>query len=108
MSEVRNTITGSVIVGVVVQGEHVTLQLPAQITPAMAGLPAASPSFTGRADDVERVLRVLAPHTPPRPDDGTGDGVAGGAVLVTAVGGMGGGGGVLAGDGGPERARSRR
>ncbi len=90
MGEVRNTITGSVIVGVVVQGEHVTLQLPAQITPAMAGLPAASPSFTGRADDVEKVLRVLAPHTPPRPDGGAGDGAAGGAVLVTAVGGMGG------------------
>jgi hypothetical protein len=61
MGEVRNTITGSMIVGVVVQGEHVTLQLPAQ-TPAMAGLPAAAPSFTGRAGDVERVLRVLAPH----------------------------------------------
>ncbi|GAB2823765.1 hypothetical protein GCM10022221_22320 [Actinocorallia aurea] len=87
MGEVRNTVTGTFNLGVIVQGEHVVLQLPVQLTAAMAGLPAVESSFTGRGQNLEELLEVLAPHPVPAASAGGG---AGGAVVVSAVGGMGG------------------
>ncbi|MFI0418615.1 ATP-binding protein [Spongiactinospora sp. 9N601] len=83
----RNVITGGLFLAPVIQGERITLHLPARITPALAGLPAAEPSFTGRTRDLQALLEVLAPtqtHT------GRAAGEGEGAVVVTAVGGMGG------------------
>ncbi|MFJ8536890.1 tetratricopeptide repeat protein [Streptomyces sp. NPDC093591] len=43
-------------------GTIITGHLPAQIDPALSGLPSASPTFTGREDDVQRLLGLLGPH----------------------------------------------
>jgi hypothetical protein len=73
-----NAITGGIFFSAVVQGRDITVVLPPQITPAMAGLPAASAAFTGRTGDLDAVLDVLAPHPPsgaaPRGRSGAGDG----------------------------------
>ncbi|MFF0573003.1 tetratricopeptide repeat protein [Streptosporangium saharense] len=76
---VRNVIADGLFLAPVIQGRHIALHLPARVVPALAGLPAAAPSFTGRADSLRTLLDVLAP-TP----------ALSGAVLVAAVGGMGG------------------
>ncbi|MDT0307300.1 tetratricopeptide repeat protein [Streptomyces sp. DSM 44917] len=76
-----NSISGSgVFIGPVIQGRDITVQLPPQITPALGGLPGASPAFTGREKDIEEVKKVLAP----------GGSDAGGprTVLVSAVSGL--------------------
>ncbi|GAA0965193.1 tetratricopeptide repeat protein [Actinocorallia libanotica] len=83
MGEVSNTVAGTFNLGVIVQGEHVTVRLPVQLSAAMAGLPAVKSSFTGREEDLRALLEVLAPHA----DTAAADS---GAVLVSAVGGMGG------------------
>ncbi|WP_051759137.1 ATP-binding protein [Herbidospora cretacea] len=86
---VHNEITNGVFFSAVIQGRDITVQLPPQITPALSGMPAGSPAFTGRDLDLRDVLDVLAPV-------GTTDGsvpstaVSSAAVVVTAVGGMGG------------------
>lgn len=77
---VGNTISGGNFFHAVVQGQNITVQLPPQTTPALSGLPAPSASFTGRDQDVDRLLEDLAPG-------GSGTG-AGRAVLVTAVSGL--------------------
>ncbi|GAA1008589.1 hypothetical protein Aple_062630 [Acrocarpospora pleiomorpha] len=81
--EVSNVISDSLIIGVVVQGGHVTLQVPAQISPAMAGLPGPAAVFTGRDEHVERLLDNLAPL-----DDGEAGAGGTQAVPVTAVSGL--------------------
>ncbi|MEV6008865.1 tetratricopeptide repeat protein [Streptomyces sp. NPDC051976] len=77
---VSNTISGGIFFHAVIQGRNVTVQLPPQITPALSGLPAPSTAFTGRDQDVGRLLENLAPGAS-GPD-------AGRAVLVTAVSGL--------------------
>ncbi|MEO3751155.1 tetratricopeptide repeat protein [Streptomyces sp. B6B3] len=77
---VVNTISGGLYLGPVIQARDVTVRLPPRITPALGGLPAPSPAFTGRQRDIERVREVLAP----------GGSDAGGprTVLVSAVSGL--------------------
>ncbi|MFF3402168.1 tetratricopeptide repeat protein [Streptomyces sp. NPDC002659] len=61
MSNTINTIRGGVFFHAVIQGRDITVQLPPQITPALSGLPPASPTFTGRDTDVDQILQDLAP-----------------------------------------------
>ncbi|WP_164764793.1 ATP-binding protein [Streptomyces lydicus] len=56
-----NTISDGVFFHAVIQGRDITVQLPPQITPALSGLPPASPTFTGRDTDVDQMLQDLAP-----------------------------------------------
>ena len=74
---VSNTITGGVFFGAVIQGRDVQVMLPAEVTPAMTGLPRPAAVFTGRDDQLETLLKGLSPHGP------------GGAVLVAGMGGIG-------------------
>lgn len=83
--DTHNHISGGTFFSTVIQGRDLTVQLPPQVTPALSGLPAGSPAFTGRIDDLQTVLDGLAPHA-----TATGETAAGSAVVVTAVGGMGG------------------
>ncbi|MGI5401782.1 tetratricopeptide repeat protein [Streptomyces sp. CA-135486] len=75
----HNEISDGVFFNVVVQGQTVTLQLPREITPALAGLPPASGTFTGRDDQLKELLGGLDPEHPQTR-----------AVLVWAVAGLGG------------------
>ena len=81
----HNAISGGIFFSAVIQGRDITVQLPREITPALSGLPAATPAFTGRQADLDVLLGALAP----RPA-GTGPpGVsASRTVAVTAVGGL--------------------
>ncbi|MEU6557818.1 tetratricopeptide repeat protein [Streptomyces sp. NPDC046915] len=66
-----NTISGGVFFHQVIQGRDITVVLPPQVTPALSGLPAPSPTFTGRDAQVEELLHALAPreeqHAVPQP-----------------------------------------
>ncbi|MGW2964984.1 tetratricopeptide repeat protein, partial [Streptomyces sp. NPDC001220] len=75
-----NTFSGGISFHAVIQGRDITVQLPPEITPALGGLEAPSPAFTGRTKDLEAVLGVLAPGG--SPDGGPQ------AVLVSAVSGL--------------------
>ncbi|MDU9001184.1 tetratricopeptide repeat protein [Streptomyces mirabilis] len=75
---VSNTISGGVFFHAVIQGRDITVQLPPQITPALSGLPPASPTFTGRDTDVDQILQGLAPDSGARRRP----------VLVAAVAGL--------------------
>ncbi|MGP4095127.1 hypothetical protein [Nonomuraea sp. KM90] len=77
----HNQISGGIFFSAVIQGRDITVQLPPQVTPALFGLPAGSPAFTGRADSLRDLLTALEPS----PSIGGAS-----AVVVTAVGGMGG------------------
>ncbi|KUL36958.1 tetratricopeptide repeat protein [Streptomyces regalis] len=59
---VSNTISGGVFFHQVIQGRNITVALPPKITPALSGLPAPSPTFTGRDAHVEELLDALAPR----------------------------------------------
>ncbi|MGW1885888.1 ATP-binding protein [Streptomyces sp. NPDC001970] len=72
-----NQISGGVFFHAVIQGRDITVQLPPQITPALSGLPTAAATFTGRDEQVEELLEVLAPGAGPQE-----------AVLVAAVAGL--------------------
>ncbi|MGW0712099.1 ATP-binding protein [Streptomyces sp. NPDC002643] len=63
---VSNTVSGGVFFHAVIQGRDITVQLPPQVTPALSALPAASGTFTGREEQVERLLKGLAPGTEQR------------------------------------------
>ncbi|MET7906914.1 tetratricopeptide repeat protein [Streptomyces avermitilis] len=60
--DVSNTISGGVFFHQVIQGRNITVALPPKITPALSGLPAPSPTFTGRDAHVEELLDALAPR----------------------------------------------
>jgi tetratricopeptide (TPR) repeat protein len=80
---ISNNITGGVFFSTVVQGRHITLELPPQIAPALHGLPSASPVFVGRDAHLGVLMGRLDPAV------GTPGGIAGGpVVIVTAVGGL--------------------
>jgi tetratricopeptide (TPR) repeat protein len=57
----HNEITGGTFISPVVQGRDITVQLAPETPPALAALPACSPGFTGRDDELESLLNVLAP-----------------------------------------------
>ncbi|OIJ64755.1 hypothetical protein WN71_027035 [Streptomyces mangrovisoli] len=67
----------------VLQGRHITVELPPEISPALHGLPSASPVFVGRDAPRDVLLGRLDPE-PRRPREGAG----GPVVVVTAVGGL--------------------
>lgn len=94
MNDGDYSISGGIFFSHVVQGHHVTVVLPPEVTPAMAGLPAASPAFTGRVQDLDRLLQVVAPCDPGEGSAGAGPALHADErakpVVVTAVGGMGG------------------
>ncbi|GAA2678494.1 hypothetical protein GCM10010400_47180 [Streptomyces aculeolatus] len=83
---VVNTVSGGVLFGPLLQGRDFTVHLPPRITPALAGLPAPSPTFTGRGEAVERLLADLAPAAGAAGEDSGGGGQR--PVLVTAVAGL--------------------
>ncbi|MGW0754462.1 tetratricopeptide repeat protein [Streptomyces sp. NPDC002587] len=60
-----NRIEGGVFFSEVFMGRSITVHLPPAITPALSGLPAAAPTFTGRDDQVRDLLQSLAPATTP-------------------------------------------
>ncbi|MFD7454576.1 ATP-binding protein [Kitasatospora sp. NPDC059827] len=64
---VRNEISGGIFFSAVIQGGTVNVTLPPTVTPALFGLPAAPAAFTGREDDLARLLAGLAPPTVPTP-----------------------------------------
>jgi tetratricopeptide (TPR) repeat protein len=83
----HHQITGGVFFSYVIQGEQVNVQLPPPVTPALAGLPAASPAFAGRSSELNAMLGALAPRQV------KGDGLKGlraaaSRVMVMAVGGL--------------------
>ncbi|TWJ27505.1 ATP-binding protein [Micromonospora sagamiensis] len=71
-----NRITSGVFFSAVVMGRDIQVTLPAEIRPALTGLPRPATVFTGRDTQVDALLAGLSP-------DG-GDG----SVLVSAVAGM--------------------
>ncbi|MEU4568622.1 tetratricopeptide repeat protein [Micromonospora sp. NPDC023956] len=73
---VSNRIADGVFFHAVVMGRDIQVTLPAEIRPALTGLPRPAAVFTGRDRQVDALLRGLAP-------DG-----AGGTLLVSAVAGM--------------------
>ncbi|MFB7469832.1 tetratricopeptide repeat protein, partial [Kitasatospora sp. NPDC056184] len=74
---VANDIVGGVFLQAVVQGRDIRIQLPAEVVPALSGLPAPTAAFTGRERHVEHLLADLAPGGGGRQ-----------AVLVSAVSGL--------------------
>ncbi|SCL41529.1 Tetratricopeptide (TPR) repeat [Micromonospora pallida] len=73
---VSNRIADGVFFNAVVMGRDIQVTLPAEIRPALTGLPRPAAVFTGREQQVDALLRSLSP-------DGEG-----GKVLVSAVAGM--------------------
>jgi len=73
---VSSTVTNGVFFSAVVQGRDITVTLPPQVTPAMAGLPPTSATFTGRDELFAQLLAELAPGEEEQP------------ALVAAVAGM--------------------
>ncbi|MFI6230712.1 ATP-binding protein [Micromonospora echinospora] len=73
---VSNRITGGVFFNAVVMGRDIQVTLPAEIRPALTGLPRPAAVFTGREEQVEALLADLSP-------DGRG-----GPLSVSAVAGM--------------------
>ncbi|MEU0561333.1 tetratricopeptide repeat protein [Dactylosporangium sp. NPDC006015] len=74
--EVPNAITGGILFNTVVQGNAVTVMLPATVAQALRGLPPTSSTFTGRDRHLRLLLQALAPDA------------EGGPVLVSAVAGL--------------------
>jgi tetratricopeptide (TPR) repeat protein len=76
--ETSNTISGGILFGPALQGHHIraTFHLPAAAPKALAQLPAETPAFTGRDDDLAILAGLLKPGGDARP------------VLVSAVAGL--------------------
>ena len=62
--DTTNVIEGGLFLHTVVMGRNVTVQLPPEVTPALAGLPSGTESFTGRDAELQAVLAILAPAPP--------------------------------------------
>ncbi|MFH8389918.1 ATP-binding protein [Streptomyces sp. NPDC018036] len=56
-----NEIRDGLFFHAVIQGRDITLQLPREIQPALAGLPGRSPVFTGRGEHFDALLREIEP-----------------------------------------------
>jgi tetratricopeptide (TPR) repeat protein len=86
--QARNEISGGIFFSTVIQGRDITVQLPPQVTPALSGLPAASPSFTGRDADMAALVEMLAPRvTGGQGSSGQGTGPC--VALVSGLAGVG-------------------
>ncbi|WP_217210235.1 ATP-binding protein [Streptomyces sp. AC550_RSS872] len=77
-NEIHNEITGGVFLGPVIQGRDITIRPPGPVPTAMSGLPPASATFTGRDEEVAKLLQALAPGERHQ------------TVLVSALAGLGG------------------
>ena len=84
MTEVSNEISDGIFFSAVIQGRNITIQLPQRPATALEGLPRASPVFTGRDHDIDRLLAQLRPG-PSMQASGSGSVPV---VVVTAVGGL--------------------
>lgn len=87
---VRNEIAGGIFFSAVIQGRDITVQLPPEIKPALAGLPSGTAAFTGRDTEVAALLESLRPCA-----DGAGDGLSDASSAgprVTAISGLAGAG----------------
>ena len=78
-----NNISDGVFFSTVVQGRHITIELPPQVSPALHGLPPASPVFVGRDPHLGVLLGRLDPAA-----KASAAGAGGPVVIVTAVGGL--------------------
>ncbi|MFC8596525.1 AAA family ATPase [Streptomyces atroolivaceus] len=58
---ISNRISGGVFFHPVIQGRDITVQLPAEVTPALSALPAGSSEFVGRETELDVLLDVLDP-----------------------------------------------
>lgn len=88
VDDTHNQISGGIFFSAVIQGRDITVQLSPEVTPALSGLPASSPAFTGRADDLRALLDTLAPCPTGNEHTSSADESAPTfAVVVTAVGG---------------------
>jgi len=63
----RNEISGGIFFSAVIQGRDITVMLPRELTPAMAGLRDASAVFTGRDGDLEQLIGLIDPAAEPAP-----------------------------------------
>jgi AAA ATPase domain len=63
----RNEISGGIFFSAVIQGRDITVVLPREITPAMAGLRDASVVFAGRDGDLEELIGLIDPAAGPTP-----------------------------------------
>jgi hypothetical protein len=59
---VRNEITGGIIIGTVVQGRDIRVQLPPQVPAALSGLRPADSAFVGRDEELAALMNVLDPR----------------------------------------------
>ncbi len=57
----RNEISGGIFFSAVIQGRDITVVLPAELHPALAGSPAESRVFTGRDKDLGQLMEFLRP-----------------------------------------------
>lgn len=73
-----NVVSGGVFFSAVIQGRNIVVRLPAQIIPALSGLPRPSSTFAGRKHELEFLLNELAPNSAKQP-----------AVVVVGMGGVG-------------------
>lgn len=60
---ISNRISGGVFFHAVIQGRDITVQLPAEVTPALSALPAGSSEFIGREAELDVLLDVLDPRS---------------------------------------------
>jgi tetratricopeptide (TPR) repeat protein len=84
VDQARNEITGGVFFAAVIQGRDITVQLPAQVIPALSGLPAASAAFSGRESELEVLMTALNPRSQGEDKDTA----PASTLVVTAVGGL--------------------
>jgi tetratricopeptide (TPR) repeat protein len=63
----RNEISGGIFFSAVIQGRDISVVLPRELTPAMAGLRDASVVFTGRDGDLEQLIGLIDPAAEPAP-----------------------------------------
>jgi tetratricopeptide (TPR) repeat protein len=57
----RNEISGGIFFSAVIQGRDITVVLPREVTPAMAGLRDPSAVFTGRDGDLVQLISLIDP-----------------------------------------------
>ncbi|WP_405685724.1 tetratricopeptide repeat protein [Streptomyces sp. NBC_01387] len=60
-NSVTNVISGGLFLNAVIQGRDISVELPREISPALAGLPPGSASFSGRRDELRHLTHSLAP-----------------------------------------------
>ncbi|MCX5371121.1 MULTISPECIES: tetratricopeptide repeat protein [unclassified Streptomyces] len=57
----QNEINGGIFFNAVIQGQNITLQLPATVTPSLFGLPRRTSTFAGRDQEFQEMINTLSP-----------------------------------------------